>query len=345
MNNNSVNLKILSQRNNYDIIGDVHGYYDELVELLCKMNYKYDEKVGYYHEDRIAIFVGDLIDKGPKIRETLQLVKQMCKNNNAKCIMGNHEYNGVNFWDLKKDGTGYYRTHNHTNILQHVKTIETFKNNLVEWETYMDWFKTLPIIFETDRFRVVHASYHPLLPKLMEQIQKLYKSSDKNNNQTILEIGRDNCHWDIDGVKVSEIIESTLKGIEILLPNNNSFKDNAGIIRTKSRVKWWVKPLENYYQNYLEDMTLKQVDVDGIYIEEDKIKMFYQNGYGDNEKIVFFGHYCLDVDGPPKPFKKNVCCLDYGISKKKRLVAYRYDGESQIDETKYVEVKYNKSDR
>jgi hypothetical protein len=338
MSTNTNDLKRVIKNNNYDIIGDVHDYYDELVMLLLKMNYKYDENIGYYHKDRIAIFVGDLIDKGPKIRETLQLVKKMCDNNNAKCIMGNHEYNGVNFWELKRDGTGYYREHNHTNILQHIKTIETFKNNLDEWKMYIEWFKTLPIIFETDRFRVVHASYHPLIPKLMDQIQYLFKK-----NQKILEIGRqkDNCHWYIDGVKVSDIVDSTLKGIEILLPNNMSFNDNGDIIRTKSRVKWWIKPVNNNYKNYLEDMTLKQIEIDDIEIEEDKIKMFYENGYDDDEKIVFFGHYCLNMDGPPRPFKKNVCCLDYGISKKKRLVAYRYDNESQIDETKYVEVIYN----
>jgi len=330
--------KELIEYTSYDIIGDIHGYCDELVLLLEKMDYIYDASKGYYNNQRKAIFVGDLIDKGPKIRETLQLVKQMCDNDNAICIMGNHEYNGVNFWDFRKDKNGYYRSHTHVNILQHVKTIETFKNNFEEWEYYYKkWFSTLPIIFETKRFRVVHASYHPLLPKLMDQMSKLY-SKDIDINNAILELGRERekCDWFIDGVNVSDIIESTLKGIEIVLPDGKSFKDNAGIIRTKSRVKWWINPTDNTYQNYLEDMTLEQVSVDNIMIKTENINPYYSAGYSDDDKIVFFGHYCLDVDGPPKPFTKNVCCLDYGISKKKSLVAYRYDGESQIDETKYV---------
>jgi len=80
----------------FDIIGDIHGYADELVQLLKKMDYVKEN--GFYRHpelDRKAIFVGDFIDRGPKIRETLSIVKAMVKNDAAQALMGNHEYNAL----------------------------------------------------------------------------------------------------------------------------------------------------------------------------------------------------------------------------------------------------------
>ena len=52
----------------YDIIGDIHGHAQELKSLLVKMDYSVTEGV-WQHPARKAIFVGDLIDRGPSIRE------------------------------------------------------------------------------------------------------------------------------------------------------------------------------------------------------------------------------------------------------------------------------------
>ena len=55
-----------------DLIGDVHGHADELEELLRKLGYSKNDKV-YSHPNRKVLFVGDYIDRGPKIRETLEI--------------------------------------------------------------------------------------------------------------------------------------------------------------------------------------------------------------------------------------------------------------------------------
>jgi len=47
----------------YDLVGDIHGYADELEALLTRMGYKPKGK-GFTHPERILIFVGDLIDRG-----------------------------------------------------------------------------------------------------------------------------------------------------------------------------------------------------------------------------------------------------------------------------------------
>lgn len=77
----------------FDIIGDVHGCFDELCELLTKMNYTLDlDKLTARHpQGRRIVFLGDLCDRGNKITETLKLAMNMVKSGDALCLPGNHE--------------------------------------------------------------------------------------------------------------------------------------------------------------------------------------------------------------------------------------------------------------
>ena len=79
----------------FDIIGDVHGCYDELVELLVKLGYQVETSDGAVEvippAGRKAVFVGDLVDRGPKIIEVLKLVMSMVASGEALCVPGNHD--------------------------------------------------------------------------------------------------------------------------------------------------------------------------------------------------------------------------------------------------------------
>jgi len=59
----------------YDLIGDIHGHADHLVDLLKQLEYKKSGDV-YHHSSRRVIFLGDFIDRGPKIREVLSIAKK-----------------------------------------------------------------------------------------------------------------------------------------------------------------------------------------------------------------------------------------------------------------------------
>ena len=76
----------------FDVIGDVHGCFDELAVLLTKLGYELDEAgTGAHHPDgRRAFFVG-LVDRGPATPAVLRLVMGMVTNGDALCIPGNHE--------------------------------------------------------------------------------------------------------------------------------------------------------------------------------------------------------------------------------------------------------------
>ena len=94
------NLK--HERGPFDIIGDVHGCFDELRALLERLGYEVAhasdgddaDSFGFrvrHAEGRRAVFLGDLVDRGPKIPEVLRLVMSMAANGTALCVPGNHD--------------------------------------------------------------------------------------------------------------------------------------------------------------------------------------------------------------------------------------------------------------
>ena len=79
----------------FDIIGDVHGHIDKLEDLLTNLGYQQTSS-GWNKQDHIAVFVGDLIDKGPDPAAVLNTVISMVESENALMIIGNHELNWIN---------------------------------------------------------------------------------------------------------------------------------------------------------------------------------------------------------------------------------------------------------
>jgi protein phosphatase len=77
----------------FDIIGDVHGCFDELVDLLKNLGYGVDESELKLQapDGRKLVFVGDLVDRGPKIPQVLKLVMNAVDGGTALCVPGNHD--------------------------------------------------------------------------------------------------------------------------------------------------------------------------------------------------------------------------------------------------------------
>ncbi|WP_234538637.1 polynucleotide kinase-phosphatase [Streptomyces shenzhenensis] len=71
----------------FDIVGDIHGCASELEALLAKLGYT----DGVHPEGRTAVFVGDLVDRGPDSPGVLRRVMSMVRSGNALCVPGNHE--------------------------------------------------------------------------------------------------------------------------------------------------------------------------------------------------------------------------------------------------------------
>jgi hypothetical protein len=303
----------------YDLIGDIHGHADELRALLAHLGYRPDSAgVPRHPSGRQVIFLGDYVDRGPKIRETLQLVRSMVEGGAALAILGNHEYNALAFWQFHPDG-GHLRPHKPQHILQHLETIKEFKTAELfrEWQDYLAWFLTLPLALELPGLRAVHACWEPRhIEYLRHELPGLRLTPD-----FLLRASR----RDSPEYKATEV---TLKGREIVLPSGLSFADKDGHRRERMRVRWWQNPATaaTYHDYYLEDLAeLRGQPVDVASLDP----WHYQD-----EKPVFFGHYWLH--GTPQLLQPYAVCLDYSVARGGQLIGYRWDGEQVLSADKLV---------
>jgi hypothetical protein len=301
-----------------DLIGDIHGHADKLEELLLKLGYS-KIKGAYAHPHSKVLFVGDYIDRGPQIRETLQIVRAMVESENAIALMGNHEYNALCFHFHETAG-GHLRKHLIKNIIQHYKTLAQFHNLQKEYEDYIHWFKTLPLYYETDTFRAVHACWD-------EDNIALLRSTlvnDRLTDDLIYQSAK-------KGTALHHALEETLKGKEINMPEGLFFHDKDGTQRSEIRIKWWENPAEMSYKSISVE-TIENLPEQAVELSQ----LTSANYYSDIEKAVFFGHYWLK--GSPSLYKENICCLDYSVAKGGKLVAYRFEGEQKLKNSSLIAV-------
>jgi len=300
----------------YDIIGDIHGFANTLELLLKKLGYS--KKDGFYqNEQRKVIFLGDFVDRGPNILKTLEIVKAMVDNGSALSIMGNHEYNSICYHTKNLKGN-YLREHSEKNKYQYRHTLYEFKDNKNLLLYYVNWFKTLPIFLEIDGIRIVHACWDTdmidfvsnALPTHRLTWDFLLKSADKNQREYYA-------------------IEILLKGKEVELPENYIFTDKDGTTRKTIRIKWWNNFENETYQSIAVNFS---PELPNIPI---KNNTFLNNKpYDENDFPVFLGHYWRQ--GMPQILTKNVCSVDYSVAKGGKLVAYRWDGEKELNNSKFV---------
>ncbi|RDV16577.1 phosphoesterase [Pontibacter diazotrophicus] len=293
----------------YDIIGDIHGHADALEQLLQKLGY--DNSKGYYsHPERKVIFVGDYIDRGPKIRETLEIVRAMADNKTAIALMGNHELNAILYNTKGTDGE-YLREHSTRNVSQHAETAEQFKGRGAAYNNYIEWFKTLPLYHEEENLRAVHACWD----KTHIQYLRDNLTNDRLTDNILL-------HRYKEDSRLTEAIEVTLKGKELPMPSGLTFQDKDGYARSALRIKWWLSPKQLTYRQYSIGTydTLSDEIVPEALVSRNK-------PYSETEKPVFFGHYWLSGNTATSVYGKNVCCVDYSVAKAGKLVAYRWQGE------------------
>jgi len=303
--------------NRYDIIGDIHGECAALEYLLAKLGY-HEGPEGYSHpEERKAIFVGDLIDRGPNSRGALHLVRRMKDAGNADVIMGNHEFNFVSYKTPNSEG-GFLRPHNEKNDSQVAATLKSFSGHEDEIPEFLEWMRSLPLFLDFGDFRVVHASW------ISEDICYL-KDKSLLDDPFLQEANR-------KGSRAYEAIEHVLKGLELPLPNGKQINDSNGIPRKEMRIRWWG---EN------SGLTWKEIAFPPLPDLEDDSPVRLADmerlvDYAGTEPPVFFGHYKL-THSDLRLEALNVKCLDYGLGHGGPATAYRWDGDSELDLSRVVQ--------
>lgn len=305
----------------YDIIGDVHGCADTLVKLLEKLGYQILSGV-YRHRSRQAIFLGDIVDRGPHIREALHLVKNMVDAGSALCIMGNHEYNVIGYTTLAREGSKntHVRSHKPRHNRLIAETLEQFASYPEEWRMFLDWFKTLPLFIEKSKFRAVHACWdEPLIQEYKQRFQ-----TNLVSDEFILDSADSKSF-------AARFLDRLTRGTDIKLPKGIAINSRDGYVRDSFRTKFWSHEPKTYRDVVFQPDPLPDGVAERPLSGKEQKRLL---NYGVNEIPVFVGHYWLQ--GKPRPLRDNVACLDYSAVKYGRLAAYRFDGEAKLNEDKFV---------
>jgi hypothetical protein len=146
--------------------------------------------------------------------------------------------------------------------------------------------------------------------------------------ETMVEASREPEHEaekDTPELTVFKAAEAVLKGIEVPLPAPHKFYDKDGQERDRVRVRWW----DNEATDYRRAAMLPPEERVGF--PQTQIPPHVLIGH-DGAKPIFVGHYWLT--GTPALLSDKVACVDYSVAKGGKLVAYRWDSEPFLENSK-----------
>lgn len=146
-----------------DIVGDVHGQFEALQNLLHYLGY---DAVGRHPQGRRLVFVGDLVDRGPDSPAVLAWCRRAVAAGQAFMVLGNHELNLIN--QEAKDGSGWFFP----------ERAERDERHYAPWQSLPEaqradcirWLSAQPLVLRRHDLRIVHAAWLPQsVEKLMER--------------------------------------------------------------------------------------------------------------------------------------------------------------------------------
>ncbi|MFV1871882.1 MAG: metallophosphoesterase [Oleiphilus sp.] len=311
----------------YDLIGDIHGCGRSLEKLLRKMDYQHVHGC-FRHATRKVIFVGDIVDRGPRIREALHIVKDMVDQGQAEIVLGNHEYNAMCYCTEGREGSGkpFLREHTARNHRLIRDTLEQFSSYRTEWHAFLNWFHSIPLFLEKPGFRVVHACWDDHAIARFKEI-----SPDHCINMDFLHAS---CE---EGSFESRLVDKLTRGTVLDLPDGESILSKDGLVRHMFRTKFWSDEPQTYNDVVFQPDPLPDEMAERELSAIEKQQLLT---YPPTEPPVFVGHYWMS--GSPEPIQSNIACLDYSAVKYGKLVAYRMDGEQVLDKSKFIWVEVEK---
>lgn len=297
----------------YDVIGDIHGQAGKLEALLRKLGYVQRASGWVPPQGRQAIFLGDLIDRGPEQVKVVDAVRGMIDAGHARSVMGNHEFNAIGFATPCPDAPSQFlRRHSDKNLAQHAEFLQQVGEGSALHRELIDWFKTLPPTLDLDQIRVVHAWWH-------QPYVDLVASRAMDDDFVHASYHKGSPEYDA--------MEGLTKGLEIRLPPGHSFIDHSGVERHKVRTRWWHPQPRSYRDVAIVGGGQEQQVPD--HPLPDAFALAPVDG-----PPVFIGHYWMS--GEPGLQSPRVACLDYSAARNGPLVAYRWDGEEELDSRHFV---------
>lgn len=314
----------------YDVIGDVHGHADQLELLLRAMGYVHHDGA-WRHPSRQAVFVGDLVDRGPGQLEAVRIARDMVEAGSARIVLGNHEYNAVAYATEDPDAPGHFlRPHHGSQGPKNIRQHEAFIGAVGGLHTpqhleVVDWFRTIPLWLDLGGLRVVHACWHA---PSMAVLEPLTGPGNTLTHDLVVASSR-------RGTPAYDAVEVLLKGPEVALSEEHGYHDKEGTWRRRARYRWWDPSAVTLRQAALIPSTATGKDGKSVPRLPDHPIVDRLDPYADDVPVIV-GHYW--ESGTPAVWDPKVACVDYSVAKGGELVAYRWSGEEVLVDENFATV-------
>lgn len=164
------------------IIGDIHGCFDELIQLINKLGFEIENGKIIPRENWKIILVGDFIDKGPQVKEVVDFIYE--NQETFYVVQGNHENFVINYVNNEKS----YGQTDQTVVQTYFDSVNFFQNNPASFEKLEDIFNSGVPFLKGKGFIVTHS---PCLNEVIGKIKLSARKQQRNfryNRQGDLEL-------------------------------------------------------------------------------------------------------------------------------------------------------------
>lgn len=314
----------------YDVIGDVHGQDGKLERLLALMGYV-PSGVGYQApQGRQAVFLGDLIDRGPGQVRVLEIVRAMVESGDALCIMGNHEFNAIAYVVDDPSNPGEALRPNRgdsakcqKNRQQHAEFLAQVGEGSDVQLGWVDWFRSLPPYMKLGGIRLVHGCWDD------QAIATLNAGGWGEGQRLTDELLQEACRMvtpkeESPMMKARKLLTC---GLEIDLPQGKCIVAKGGMTFGNVRVANWRDWAKSFQELALVPDGQESVLQDMEWPADLVVTKI-------TGAPVFVGHHWFS--GHPVVESPKLACLDWSAGKGGPLVAYRWDGEDELSNDKLI---------
>jgi predicted kinase len=324
----------------YDVIGDVHGLLDELLALLAKAGWTYENGRLCHSKNRKLLFLGDLVDRGLYSLEVLRLVRQAVIDGVALAIQGNHDKKLVNFMDKARSG-GIERWGSNSNAETGMKLYHLDDQDA---SGLVEFIRAMPshYVWENDKVAFVHGDIHTFDPLRTPSDHMVYGESTFGNPvdsdeqyETRFEAGinqyllfRGHLPQTSKQPHVFSLERHPFQKGELVLLHLDAFLAScrarnstqvafeSSILTQKSEFDYLSYAKKWEVLNGMEDLAAKklatrQLDSTGMLrVYKYSKQTFWNNSWGDSEWLIKARGLVLDVGGDivSHPFDK---CFNY----------------------------------
>jgi hypothetical protein len=307
----------------YDVIGDIHGHASKLEPLLRQIGYTASGQGYKAPQGRQAVFLGDLIDRGPEQVRVLEIARSMVDSGDARCIMGNHEFNAIGYLTEDPGNPGeYLRPNRHDtstakkNREQHAEFLAQIGEGSAQHKAWVEWFKTLPPYIDLGGIRVVHGCWDDASVARLGAAG--WREGSRLTDALLVEAYREDS-------PIKDARQLLTCGLELPLPEGAFILDKSGHKHFEVRVANWRDWATQIHQVALVPKGQEE-QLKGMEWPAELVISAIQGA------PIFVGHHWFT--GHPVIESPKLACLDWSAGKGGPLVAYRWDGEDDLTNEK-----------